>query len=530
MDSTGDPHTRHAAGRHLLQRHPAIALTFGVLLGLSGPWLGLFGVLLVTLVLLLLMVFHRLIRQHHLTGEMDDPTTTPFPVAAALPDGPASAPEPETTTGEHLAAGEREAADAAVLLLADDVAALDDLHQWLASWNIPFQTASRVGEALHLLLQGERDGTPYRAAIVNEGRLGIGSDQFAALVRSEPELRHLPLIHIASTGALQRSQLEAAGYSCLLGRPLDKTLLYNALHEPLRPYPDSDTRVVRLIDRYTSPVSRQPLHILLADSDGSDRHRIRNLLKRMGHEVFVADDGIHVLDALDGHRFDLAIVSLDLNRASGLETFKLHRFSRVGNRRVPFIILLEQADSALLRRCETAGVDGMLIKPLDGHKLSTTIERIMELPLGSHTGDAGRGDGGPPKARGIREIQGVLLDIQRLTELDRLGGSSDFLEKLVSGFRIEGRRLVLQLEEAARRCDHHHFRDLSQALSDLAGNVGAFELHRASIAAGRIDPHDFPSVAGGRTADIRSIHENTERALRAFLSEYTGSGHRGTLD
>lgn len=534
MDSTDGKDSRIPERHRPFRAQPAIlliSLIAGIVLGASSHWLGITGMLLLLLSLALLAIVQRLTQQRCQSDDLEplsSLTALERPPATPEDQPPppgASAPErsghPATRPGDGLS-GTR------ILLLTDDTTDRQELGQWLASWGAEVTRTNRMAEALYLLQKGARNGAPFRIAIVVQGRLATSSDQFAILVRSEPCLQTLFLLHVASGQSDQRrASLEQAGYSRLLGMPLDKTLLYSALHETGRPA-TTDGQVVRLIDRYTSPVSRQPLSILLADSDSSDRHRVRNLLKRMGHEVFVADDGIHVLDALDGHRFDLAIVSLDLNRASGLETFKLHRFSHVGNTKVPFIILLERADSELMRRCELTGVDGMLIKPLDRRKLSQTVEAAVRI-------DRKKASGAPREpaaatSRWSREIHGVLLDTRRLLELDRLGGSSDFLQKLIEGFRLEGRRLLRQMDESARLGDHRHFRDLGQALSDTAGNVGAFELNRAGIAAGRIDPADFPDRATELVTEIRTLYQNTEKALLEFLSENNGSGHRGSLD
>jgi len=409
-------------------------------------------------------------------------------------------------------------------LVTNDTTDRHEVVVWLSSWGAAVTPATNPARALYELIRGVQGGTPYRATIVDQGQLGTSSDQLAILIRSEPRLQELALIHIASPHSEQRQAgLRDAGYSQLLSVPVDKTLLYSALHESTGPATE-DPRVVRLMDRYTSSISRQPLSILLADSSGSDRHRIRSMLKRMGHEVFVADDGIRILDALDGHRFDVAIVSLELKRANGLETFKLHHFTRSGQTEVPFIMLLEEADRGALQACELAGVQGMLIKPLDSRKLSQTVESVVSLTqqrnhaaLGDHTSTS--------LSAGAREISGILLDTQRLTELDQLGGSPDFLEKLIRDFAIEGRKLLYKMEETAAAGNIKRLRDLGQALSDSAGNLGAFELHRSSLAASRLGIHDSPQKALDLVKDIRRSHDSTEKALQQFLSECGHSHH-----
>jgi len=519
-------HQLPGALRRWLLPRPLATFGFGLALVFTGHWFGTTGMLLLLLSTTLLTIIYQLIDQQD-TGDVQ-PSPAPLIIDEKLTDSadehlsptlPAASPNDVYTPQPG-----GELAGARILLVTNDTADRHELKNWLCSWGAEVTLAANPARSLYELIKGVQDDTPFRAAIVDQGQLGTSSDQLAILIRSEPRLQDLPLIHIASPHSEQRQAgLRDAGYSRLLSVPVDKTLLYTALHDSAEPA-TGDPRVVRLIDRYTSSLSRQPLSILLADNSRSDRHRTRSMLKRMGHEVFVADDGIRILDALDGHRFDLAIVSLELKQANGLETFKLHHFTRSGQTEVPFIMLLEEVDRGTLQACELAGVQGMLIKPLDSHKLSQTVESVVRLTqkrnhaaLGDHTSSN--------LSLGAREINGVLLDTQRLTELDRLGGSPDFLEKLIRGLATEGRKLLHQTEEAAAARNIKRLRDLGQALSDSAGNLGAFELHRSSLAASRFGIHDSPQKALDLVKDIRRSHDSTEKALQEFLSECDHTHH-----
>ena len=506
---------------------PLTTFGFGLTLVLTGHWFGTTGMLLLLLSTTLLTITYQLVDQQD-PGEAQTPLT-PLAIDEELPD---ATDEPASPTHQTALSGDAatpqpggELAGARILLVTNDTTDRHEIKSWLSSWGAEVTLAANPARSLYELIRGVQGGTPYRATIVDQGQLGTSSDQLAILIRSEPRLQDLALIHVASPNSEQRQAgLRDAGYSRLLNVPVDKTLLYTALHESTAGPATEDPRVVRLIDRYTSSISRQPLSILLADNSSSDRHRIRSMLKRMGHEVFVADDGIRILDALDGHRFDLAIVSLELKQANGLETFKLHHFTRSGQSEVPFIMLLEKADRGALQACELAGVQGMLIKPLDSRKLSQTVESVVSLT--QQRNHAALGDRtSTTLSLGAREINGVLLDTQRLMELDRLGGSPDFLEKLIHGFATEGRKLLYQMEETAAAGNIKRLRDLGQALSDSAGNLGAFELHRSSLAASRFGSHDSPQKALDLVKEIRRSHDSTEKALQQFLSECDHSHH-----
>ena len=104
----------------------------------------------------------------------------------------------------------------------------------------------------------------------------------------KPMLQSLYLIHVGpGNHGSQETRLLNAGFTKLLSTPLNRTFLFNALHNTYT-QPESGGRVVRLIDRYTSEVSDQPLSILVADRSFV-RQRIRSILQRAGHRVFMVN-------------------------------------------------------------------------------------------------------------------------------------------------------------------------------------------------------------------------------------------------
>ena len=72
--------------------------------------------------------------------------------------------------------------------------------------------------------------------------------------------------------------------------------------------------------------------LLIVDDEESVRNVARNMIRRLGFDVFTAEDGIHALERFEALRSEIRLVLLDMSmpRMDGLETFEALR--RIGPR------------------------------------------------------------------------------------------------------------------------------------------------------------------------------------------------------
>lgn len=387
----------------------------------------------------------------------------------------------------------------------------------LNSWGAESCVFSNVARSLAALIDGWEQGRPFHSMLVVHGRFELDSRQLAICIRSEPALQELTLIHIGATPKGQLSeQLRMAGYSRLLAKPLDKTLLFDALHNLQPAAAGNQPRVVRLLDHYSGRKTRQPLSVLLADHNRNDQRRCKQILQQAGHQVFVVEDGMRILDALDNHYFDIAVVAMELPRVGGLEAIKLYRFTRIDQPWTPFIVLLDQASEDKLRECQESGISNILLK----NQLSTQLAELVDNAVQANLRDnLGRGslDSGTNLTRAI-VINGLTLDGQRLHELDRLGKGGGFLASLIDNFNEESGQILHQLELALRDSDVARFHDLGHTIKDSAGNLGTLGLYQLGVRATRIYPSDFPDNARILLTDLEQCCHDTHRALRQYLA------------
>ena len=245
----------------------------------------------------------------------------------------------------------------------------------LASWGIELEQVPSCARAFARLINAADEGDPIPIVIVDGTRLDFNPAHFAHTIRFDNQLDEVRLILITpAVKEHERIRLKHAGYSVLLESPVDKTLLFNALHDEQRP-PASLAGIPQIIDRYQqsqAPVS--PMEILVCEPDEINCRLITRLLERHHHKVFQVGDGEQALQALEDHTFDLAIMGMDSPVITGNEVVRTYRITHTNRLDMPFIMLTDTATTDT----REAGVDAILTRPVRPRELLDTLAEVCQ--------------------------------------------------------------------------------------------------------------------------------------------------------
>jgi two-component system, HptB-dependent secretion and biofilm response regulator len=124
-----------------------------------------------------------------------------------------------------------------------------------------------------------------------------------------------------------------------------------------------------------------PLRILVADDNQGDRLLLLAILRKEGHEVIAAVDGVHALEQFDQHAPQLVLLDAMMPRMDGLEVARRIK-ARSGDRFVPILFLTSLTEASDLAACLDAGGDDFLSKPYNRIILGAKIaafDRMRQL-------------------------------------------------------------------------------------------------------------------------------------------------------
>jgi len=265
------------------------------------------------------------------------------------------------------------------------------------------------------------------------------------------------------------------------------------------------------------------LRILVVDDDPAGAEVARRYAEGLGHGVVCAGTGAEAIGLLLAGDFDLALMDIGLPDMDGLDAVRRVRVegAEAGSRPLAIAAMTASVEPDLFSRCESAGVDDLLPKPLDPERLERFLERVAR-----DRGPPGRRAEPPESSQPARSRKYMLIDKDAL--LARLGGDTAFMRKILSIFVDEAPSRVDSIDAAvaardleALRCAVHgiHGASLTLRAEPLSVASGSIE---AGIIEAMKEPgfHDFEVYA----ESLKVLLGHTVKAARAAIEKLDVAG------
>jgi DNA-binding response OmpR family regulator len=118
--------------------------------------------------------------------------------------------------------------------------------------------------------------------------------------------------------------------------------------------------------------------VLIADDDPAISISLATYLHGLGYEALTAADGEEAMRAIESHRPDLAILDIDMPKASGIVvTVQLRAHPDKRLRRTPVLILTAKSDTRHEAYSAGAGANAFVSKPVAPADLAKTIRKLI---------------------------------------------------------------------------------------------------------------------------------------------------------
>ncbi len=119
------------------------------------------------------------------------------------------------------------------------------------------------------------------------------------------------------------------------------------------------------------------LRILVAEDTPASQLVIKLLLKRLGHEVTLAEDGQIAVDTFASGTFDLVILDIQMPNMDGMQAAKLIRASGAAGQAVPIIALTAFSQPEDRHKAMASGMTDFISKPVRSQDLQSAISRCL---------------------------------------------------------------------------------------------------------------------------------------------------------
>lgn len=327
------------------------------------------------------------------------------------------------------------------LIIDSDVAARRLLEAHLRSWGLFVKSVLDKDSALDLLAEQQRNGQHLSMLFASQD---IAEDDLMTIlktVRSDTNATTM-LVMTGSdiTTGRMRVRTQNLGDATLM-MPVKASELFDCIAN--HPFVAAQHQTPHEQPQSINSASNAP-QILLVEDNIVNQCVASEILKRIGAEVTVANNGLEALSELDQHSFDFVFMDCQMPEMDGFEATR-HIRTRPALMQLPVVALTANALSGDRQRCLDAGMSDYLTKPFT----KTQLEEMLFKWLGSER----MSNPLPNKKADSKEPQQSeisLVDEDALNEIRQLDsdGDTSIFDEIVSEYEASSNDLMARIESA----------------------------------------------------------------------------------
>jgi signal transduction histidine kinase/DNA-binding response OmpR family regulator len=389
-----------------------------------------------------------------------------------------------------------------VLVVDDHATNVRILTRQLQLWGMQVASTDSGRQALLWL---EQAGELPHVIVTDMHMPEMDGVALASAIKANPRWREIPLV-LLSSGFMPAGSDNAQLFDARLLKPARQ----NQLFETIVRCVSSEARA----DSGPGPArheAKKNVTVLVADDNAVNLKVACAMLLKLGYEVRTATDGREAVEAVaqasaGGLRLGAILMDVNMPDVDGLQATR--QIQAVWGRASPPIIALTAAASAEDRvRCEAAGMNDYLTKPLQVAALAQALEKWLkaeDLPASP----AGAFPAGGPA------LADALMDFSRLQEFREYDDEAQTLTReVIELFMSDAPQRLAVLGQAVADGDAQALAHAAHALKGSAGNIGATAMH---LACGTLEADargGVPADAAERLSALQVLWEKTREAL-----------------
>jgi len=341
--------------------------------------------------------------------------------------------------------------------------------EYLQSFRIPCDEADCAAEAIEKLKQAKRSGNPFGITVIDYFMVETNDGNLVDRIKTDDLLRDTVLILFSSGG--QASELD----------PITRERFSASLIKPIRLFPFLEALSISWrAFKQGLPVDRPKefgkeernemicirAAILLVEDSAINKKVAIGILRRYGCTVDFAENGEEALALFKGKKYEAIFMDIHMPHMDGYEATRQIRKieARASRPRTPIIAITALAMEGDRQRCQEAGMDDYIPKPI---KSKAILDMLLKYCLECLTETA--------ESKGSRDNsdKSHALPVLNLSHLLDIGHHDEALvQELAGEFAKEATILLHRLQKAIKSADRDQIVESAHKLSGVVATCG----------------------------------------------------------
>jgi two-component system, sensor histidine kinase and response regulator len=410
----------------------------------------------------------------------------------------------------------RSGATGRILIVDDNLTNQKVLSSLLSHAGYQVAATGSAKSALPSLESAVAAGEPFDMVITDYQMPEMDGATLGECIVSTPSLSATRLVMLTSLDRHgDTPRLSALGFAAYLTKPVRGKELLQAVTkvmsgEPRQWQMDTQPMITRNTLAQAATQQRFSGHVLLVEDNLVNQKVAARFLERLGCTVDVAGNGAEGVDAAMARHFDLILMDLQMPVMDGMAaTRKIRELETL--KHTPIIALTANAMTGDRERCEAAGMDDYLTKPIEVERLRAALTRFgLALPEGAAPSNEGAAQ--EPRSGATGNMR-PPIDLRALHEL--IDGDTEFARDLAATFIDSGEQQLAEMQRALASGNREALAKSAHKLKGACANIHAPGLRAMTQ---RLESDSKTAASEALDAAMATLRQEFARA-KQFLSD-----------
>ncbi len=254
-----------------------------------------------------------------------------------------------------------------VLVVDDNATNRTILHDQLAHWGVHADVVDGALAGLARLGAAASDGAAYDLAVLDLCMPDLDGLELARRISATPRLAGTRLVLMTSGPEISLAEAEANDIAAALTKPVLMSRLRSTLEQVVAAAP-----VLRADLEPASPGDTGQ-RVLVVDDNEVNQLVAAGILRHLGYDVEIADDGAKGVAAAVASRFHAILMDVQMPELDGYAATAEIRRLEGASRHTPIIAMTATASPEERVRCLASGMDDYLTKPMRRAEVATVL-------------------------------------------------------------------------------------------------------------------------------------------------------------